>query len=103
MSNKELKCGKCTRPDLDCPCEAKYYTASCFSCDADFELKGRNEKEQGYFCDKCLENHMDEFTKRKVRQAMRDNPDLPVKFVIAAIRDKQVGFSNVHINSPKRI
>lgn len=32
---------------------------------------------------------MDEFTKRKVKRAVRENPDLPVKFIIAAIRSKQ--------------
>lgn len=32
---------------------------------------------------------MDEFTKKKVRRAMVDNPDLPAKFVITAIRAQQ--------------
>lgn len=32
---------------------------------------------------------MDAFTKHKVRKAMRANPDLPVKFIIAAIRASQ--------------
>lgn len=32
---------------------------------------------------------MDEFTKAKVRRAMRNNPDLPVRFVITAITQSQ--------------
>jgi len=27
---------------------------SCFSCDKDFVLEHYNEREEGYFCDECL-------------------------------------------------
>jgi len=32
---------------------------------------------------------MDEFTKRKVKRALNNNPDLPVRMVIRSIRFKQ--------------
>ena len=32
---------------------------------------------------------MDEFTKKKVRRAMKDNPDTHIRFIIAYIRSKQ--------------
>ena len=35
---------------------------------------------------------MDEFTKAKVRRAMIDNPGLPIKMIIQAIRIKQKAF-----------
>lgn len=43
---------------------------------------------------------MDEFTKKKVRRAIRDNPDLPVRFIISYIRSVQryKEVSNVKLN-----
>ena len=43
---------------------------------------------------------MDEFTKKKVRRAMKDNPDLPVRFIITYIRSVQQfkDVSNVRFN-----
>ena len=30
--------------------------ATCFSCDKQFELEDHNDRDEGYFCDDCLEN-----------------------------------------------
>ncbi len=29
---------------------------SCFSCDADFGPEDQNDRDEGWFCDECLEN-----------------------------------------------
>jgi len=28
----------------------------CFSCEKEFELEEHNDRDQGYFCDECLDN-----------------------------------------------
>ena len=30
--------------------------ATCFSCDKQFELEDHNDRDEGDFCDDCLEN-----------------------------------------------
>lgn len=42
---------------------------------------------------------MDEFTKKKVRRAIKQNPDLPVKCIISAVRALQQGGFKPYVRS----
>ena len=45
---------------------------------------------------------MDEFTKRKVKRAMKQNPDLPIKIIIKAIRAMQSKYVTTYVKSNAR-
>lgn len=40
----------------------------CISCDAEFELSPENDRDEGYFCNKCLQNPFDVIKKETRRQ-----------------------------------